>query len=239
MRDRRLALVVICALLALGLSVLLGPSEGAFGRRYLRGDHTLIGFKNHFFKESLRHIQAEGRPTLADLAMEMNRREGRYPLPYVWGGSIKNSLPGLDCTGFVHGLMYYLGYREYGRRFNTRSLFHALARDPGWLTIYDARQAEAPFDPGTLRPGDLIVWPANVDDGRNLPGPIWGHVGVVSAGGAEPLVTHYVDSEAYNYYDLVGPAGPGLNTIPAREFLRLKQRGILGIFRSRRINDAS
>jgi len=65
-------------------------------------------------------------------------------------------------------------------------------------------------------------------------------VGVVTQGDSGALwVAHYVQSDAYNSLDVVGPPGPGLNTLPAADFVRLKERGLLGVFRQRQIGGIS
>jgi hypothetical protein len=204
-------------------------------RRLIRADHTMIAFKNHYFKQSVEEVMQSGELGMAQIAMRMNQHEAEYRLPYVWGGSIKNHLAGLDCTGFIHGLMYYVGYPKYNKRFNTKAIYLKLRRDRNWLTVFDSAKSTGE-KPGTaaLKVGDLIVWPSDLDDGRNLPGPIWGHIGVVTTDGTRLLVTHYVHSDAYDHLDVIGTPGSGINTLPAEQFISLKQRGILGVFRSRR-----
>lgn len=236
--NRAEALILAVALLGLGGSLLVAEQHTDTRRRLVserritRGDHTMLAFKNLFFKSSLIALRKQGGAAdIAGLALEMNRREPQFRIAYRWGGSVSNHVPGLDCTGFVHGLMYFLGYPEGGRRFNTKALYLKLRRDSRWLTIHDSATNPQPFDPRDLKLGDIIVWPSFVDDGKNLPGPIWGHVGVVTGTGSEMLVTHYVHSDAYDHLDSVGLSGAGINTLPAAEFIRLKQRGVLGVFR--------
>ena len=200
-------------------------------RRIARSDHTMIAFKNAFFKQSAARILEQGELDMSSLALDMSRHEKDFPITYVWGGSIKNHLSGLDCTGFIHGLMYYLGYPESNRRFNTKGIYLKLRRDTRWETLHDSAQTDEALDATRLRVGDVIVWPSDLDDGRNLPGPIWGHIGVVTQDQGRLLVTHYVHSDAYDALDVIGPTGPGINTLPAADFIRLKQRGLLGVFR--------
>lgn len=202
-------------------------------RRMDRSNHTTIAFKNNYFKQAIAetHI-AEKSNALASAALKMSEMESHYGLIYQWGGSVKNHIDGLDCTGFVHGLLYYLALPGGERRLNTKSLYLKLKRDSSWLTIYDSlNNPEIKFDTKNLRPGDIILWPSDLDDSKNLPGPIWGHVGIAVPTNEILQVTHFVSSEAYDDFDTIGPPGPGINTMPATEFIKLKQRGILSIFR--------
>ena len=207
--------------------------EVVAARRAERADHTMLAFKNHYFRRAIAEDRRSGlRPDMASVARRMSELESDYRLPYRWGGSIKNHLDGLDCTGFVHGIMYYLGLSGGERRFNTRSLYHRLKRDRAWQKVFDASDAPSPpFDPAMLLPGDVILWPSDLSDSRNFPGPIWGHVGIVVGETGALQVTHFVNSDAYNDRDSVGIPGPGINTLPAAEFVALKQRGILTVFR--------
>ena len=200
-----------------------------------RVDHTTLAIKNEYFKRAIRETADAGqKPGLGNVALRMSQIENDYRLKYVWGGSIKNHLAGLDCTGFVHGAMYYLGIPRYHKRFNTRSLYFQLKRDRNWIRLYDSSSTpDSPLDYSELRPGDLILWPSDLSDSKNLPGPIWGHIGIVTQVGEQLNVTHYVSSDAYNSRDDIGQPGPGINTLPVKEFVTLKQRGILSVFRRR------
>ena len=202
-------------------------------RRMARADHTTLAVKNEYFKRAIRETAAAGQtPHLGNVALHMSQIENDYRLNYVWGGSIKNHMSGLDCTGFVHGAMYYLGIPHYHKRFNTRSLYYQLKKDPAWIRLHDAPAgAGSPLDYSALQPGDLILWPSDLSDGKNLPGPIWGHIGIVTRVRGQLHVTHYVNSDAYNNRDDVGSPGSGINTLPVQEFVTLKQRGILSVFR--------
>ncbi len=204
-------------------------------RRMARSDHTTLAVKNEYFKRAIRETEKTGqKPDLASVALHMNQIENDYRLRYVWGGSIKNHLAGFDCTGFVHGAMYYLGIPRYHKRFNTRSLYFQLKKDRDWIRLYDSSSPpDTPLDYGALRPGDLILWPSDLSDSKNLPGPIWGHIGIVTLALGRLDVTHYVSSDAYNGRDDIGKPGPGINTLPVQEFVPLKQRGILSVFRRR------
>lgn len=241
----RTALLAVAALLVVGATLWLADDSSAVvpksrqqlfaARRLARSDHTTLAVKNDYFKRAVRETAATGqRPDLGGVALRMSQIENDYRLSYAWGGSIKNHLAGLDCTGFVHGAMYYLGIPRYQKRFNTRSLYGQLVKDRDWIRLHDSSIAgRSPLDYDALRSGDLILWPSDLSDGKNLPGPIWGHVGIVTQVGAQLAVTHYVSSDAYNGRDDVGQPGPGINTLPLREFVALKQRGILSVFRRR------
>ncbi|EGQ7967791.1 hypothetical protein HRO20_000310 [Vibrio cholerae] len=205
-------------------------------RRLIRSDGiTTLAFKNRHFKEAALAARSKGDASMASVAYQMNLMEERYKIPYSWGGSIKNHLEGLDCTGFIHGLLYYAGYPRYQRRFNTQAVYYQFLSDPDWETVYDSKSmADRVFSATELEQGDIIVWPSSVDDGRNIPGPIWGHIGIVSLKtDSETLVTHYVESDAYNDLDIVGLVGSGLNTMHAQKFIDLKKRGVLAVFRER------
>lgn len=202
-------------------------------RRMERASHTMVALKNHYFKHALAETRINGVPSnLASVALGMSRLEPDYRLPYRWGGSIKNHLDGLDCTGFIHGIFHYLAVPAGERRFNTRSLYFMLKRDRAWQKIYDASDEESgPLDISLLREGDIVLWPSDLTDGKNLPGPIWGHVGIAVMVNGVLHVTHFVNSDAYNDLDVIGSAGAGINTLPADQFVTLKQRGVLTVFR--------
>lgn len=202
-------------------------------RRMERASHTMVALKNHYFKHAIAETRINGvQSNLASVALGMNKLEPAYRLPYRWGGSINNHLDGLDCTGFIHGIFHYLATPASERRFNTRSLYFKLKRERAWLKIYDASdEGSGPFDLSLLREGDIILWPSDMTDGKNLPGPIWGHVGIVVLVDGTLHVTHYVSSDAYNDLDVIGSAGVGINTLPSDQFVTLKQRGVLTVFR--------
>lgn len=204
-------------------------------RRLARADHTTLAIKNEYFKRAIHETTATGQtPDLGNVALRMSQIENDYRLNYAWGGSIKNHMKGLDCTGFVHGAMYYLGIPHYHKRFNTRSLYYQLKKDRDWVRLHDSPAGTGtPLDYLALQPGDLILWPSDLSDGKNLPGPIWGHIGIVTRAHGQLHVTHYVSSDAYNNRDDIGLPGPGINTLPVQEFVKLKQRGILSVFRRR------
>lgn len=193
----------------------------------------MIAVKNHYFRHAITEGRHQGLPAnIASTALGMNALESTYLLPYRWGGSIKNHIDGLDCTGFVHGVMHYLAVPGGERRLNTRAMYFKLKRDRAWRKIYDSSDdASAPLDISLLQEGDIVLWPSDLTDGKNLPGPIWGHVGIVVSLNGGLHVTHYVDSDAYNPMDVVGAPGAGINTMPADRFVSLKQRGILSVFR--------
>ena len=241
MRTALLAVAVIVVVGTLCLvddspSVTLKSRQQLFAsRRMDRSDHTILAVKNDYFRRAIRENTAAGQqPDLGSVALRMSQIENDYRLKYAWGGSIKNHLAGLDCTGFVHGAMYYLGVPRYHKRFNTRSLYSQLKKDRDWIRLYDSSlDPDTILDYDALRPGDLILWPSDLSDGKNLPGPIWGHIGIVTRVAGQLAVTHYVSSDAYNGRDDVGQPGPGINTLPVREFAALKQRGIVSVFRRR------
>ncbi len=224
-------------------------------------DSTTIQQKNAYFRRAVLKV-TDNRPddlrhlNWGKIALEMNRMEQEYELPYYWGGSIRNHLKGLDCSGFIHGLLYYTGESDYRRRFNTKNFYHKLRKDHGYVQVYNALEhssikkqcdqvcyLNAPFDATQppdeldslvrqLKIGDIILWPSGIRDGRNIPGAIWGHVGIVSTfKNGRPMVTHYVSSEAYNHLDIFERKGPGINTLDAKTFISLKQRGVLTVFR--------
>lgn len=197
----------------------------------------MIAIKNHYFRHAIANVRLQGFPTnLASVALGMSELESTYRLPYRWGGSIKNHIDGLDCTGFVHGAMHYLAVPGGERRLNTRAMYFKLKRDRAWLKIYDASdEASGMLDMSLLQEGDIILWPSDLTDGKNLPGPIWGHVGIVVSLNGDLHVTHFVNSDAYNELDTISSAGAGINTMSAEQFVTLKQRGVLTVFRLKRM----
>lgn len=238
--TRQTWIIVLFAFSVVAASVMFGSAhpdgrQALFAhRRMIRTDHTTLAIKNHYFKQSVAEAMEQGELGMAQIALRMNQHEHEYGMPYVWGGSIKNHLSGLDCTGFIHGLMYYVGYPKYNKRFNTKSIYLKLRRDRQWQTVFDsAVSADETIDISAVKVGDIIVWPSDLDDGRNLPGPIWGHIGVVTTKDDNLYVTHFVHSEAYDHLDVIGTPGSGINTLPVDQFIHLKQRGILAVFRER------
>lgn len=225
---------------------------------------TTIQQKNAYFKRAVLKVTDNKPDNLSllnwgDIALEMNKIEQEYELPYYWGGSIRNHVKGLDCSGFIHGLLYYTGEFDYRRRFNTRDFYYKLRRDPNYEQIFNALEKpyfkkqcdkvcylDSPFDAfqpadeldaliTRLRVGDIILWPSGVRDGRNLPGQIWGHVGIVSdLKQGVPMVTHYVSSDSYDPLDIFERKGHGINTLDAKTFISLKQRGVLSVFRHKK-----
>lgn len=203
---------------------------------------TTIKQKSTYFKEAILTTTSDSpddltQLNLGDIAYEMNKRENEYNLPYAWGGSIRNHMKGLDCSGFIHGLLYFTGNSDYRRRFNTRSFYNKLRRSRDYYEVFNALEnpkTELTKVVSELQIGDIILWPSGIHDGKNLPGQIWGHVGIVSTViENEPYVTHYVSSDVYNNLDIFNRKGHGLNTLDANTFIKLKQRGVLSIFRQK------
>ncbi|WP_201333358.1 hypothetical protein [Nitratiruptor sp. YY09-18] len=205
-------------------------------RRISLINHTSIAKKNLYIKEAISNLtNNKDIINIGTVAYEMNKLEKNYRLPYNWGGDIKNFKKGFDCTGFIHGIMYYLGFNSYLKRFNTFSLYKKLLYDKNFHLIYVSKNNSLnSFDIKNLKIGDIVIWPSGIKDAKNLPnGKIFGHIGVVSYIEKDgiPYVTHYVRSKAYNNIDIFPIKGPGINTLKADKFISLKQRGILNIFR--------
>jgi len=205
---------------------------------------TTIAQKNNYFKRAI--LKATGgqpdnlsKINLGVIAYEMNEMEMEYELPYYWGGSIRNHYKGLDCSGFIHGLLYFTGESNYRRRFNTRAFYFKLRRDIQYTEVFNAlKTPDYKLNDlvKTLEKGDIILWPSGVNDGKNVQGPIWGHVGIVSTHiNGEPYVTHYVSSDAYDKLDIFPRKSNGLNTLDAKTFISLKQRGVLSVFRKKEV----
>jgi hypothetical protein len=166
----------------------------------------------------------------------MNELESEYKLPYSWGGDIRDFQKGFDCTGFIHGIMYYKGYNTYLKRFNTHSLYKMLLRDKNFKLVYKSDiNSIKDFDLTKLRLGDIVMWPSGIMDAKNIPTDnIFGHIGVVSKFiENEPYITHSVRSDAYNDIDIFPNKGNGINTLKAEIFIGLKKRGVLAIFREK------
>jgi len=207
---------------------------------------TTIQQKNTYFKRAILGV-TDNKPdnlsklNLGTIALKMNQMEQEYELPYSWGGSIRNHLKGLDCSGFIHGLLYYTGQSNFRKRFNTRSFYHQLKRSSDYSQIFDSLQSKKPLTEvvNSLKIGDIILWPSSIQDGKNLPGPIWGHVGIVSdIQQGKALVTHYVSSDSYNKLDVFERKGHGINTLDAMTFINLKKRGRLSIFRFKTVSSS-
>jgi cell wall-associated NlpC family hydrolase len=198
-------------------------------RRLFLNNRTILSKKNTYFKQAFVEANSENQGVIA---LKMNLIEKQYNIPYYWGGDIKNFKSGIDCSGFIHGLMYYSGEIEYIKRFNTSALYYKLMRDKHYEQIYSAKSPNDFFDVNRLKVGDIILWPSGVQDGKNIPGKIIGHVGIVSyIKNQQAFVTHYVDAAKYNDFDIFGTKGAGINTINASDFIGFKQRGKLNIFR--------
>jgi len=206
-------------------------------RRISAPNHTSLAKKSVYIKEAISDITSNKYPlNMGTIGYEMNRIEYKYNLPYSWGGDIKDFKKGFDCTGFIHGMMYYLGYNSYIKRFNTYSLYKKLLRDKDYKLIYQSNISSIKnFDLSQLKVGDIVMWPSGIRDAKNLPNvSTFGHIGVVSnIKNNIPYITHFVRSDAYNNLDIFENKGPGINTLKAETFITLKQRGVLNIFRKK------
>lgn len=204
-------------------------------RRVSSLNYTSLAKKNLYIKEAIKNIMNEEKfVNMGTIGYEMNRLEDKYKLPYNWGGDIKDFQKGLDCTGFIHGVMYYLGSNNYMKRFNTYSLYKKLLRDKNYQLIYQSKISSIEgYDLSQLKVGDIVMWPSGISDAKNLPVvSTFGHIGVVSnIQNNTPYITHFVRSDAYNDLDIFENKGSGINTLKAETFITLKQRGILNIFR--------
>ncbi len=203
----------------------------AKNRRLFLNNRTILSKKNIYFKQAFEDVKSDNQ---GSIALKMNLTEQQYNIPYYWGGDIKNFKSGIDCSGFIHGLMYYSGEVGYIKRFNTAALYYKLKRDKNYDHLYSAKLPDEFFDVKKLKIGDIILWPSGINDGRNISGEIIGHVGIVSYLKKEIYyVTHYVNAPKYNDIDIIGVKGGGINTINASDFIGLKQRGKLNIFRKK------
>jgi len=203
----------------------------AQNRRLSINNRTVLSKKHAYFKQGFLYDKTDNQGVVA---YNMNLLEGQYDIPYCWGGDIRNFSQGIDCSGFIHGLMYYSGEVGYKKRYNTATLSSMLKRNNSYLNIYSAKHTNISFDVINLQVGDIIVWPSGVSDGRNIPGNIMGHVGIVSRIiNNEPYVTHYVDAPKYNDFDIIGKTGNGINTMKACDFIAFKERGCLNVFRKK------
>lgn len=209
--------------------------EASMERRYTVENHTSLAKKSVYIKEAIFNTIKNDTPlNMGTIGYEMNKLESQYNLPYSWGGDIKDFKKGLDCTGFIHGIMYYLGGNDYIKRFNTYSLYKKLLQDKNYELVYKSNISSIEgFDLSTLKVGDIVMWPSGVRDAKNLPGTTtFGHIGIVSnIENNIPYITHYVRSDAYNDIDTFENKGAGINTLKAKTFITLKQRGVLNIFR--------
>ena len=212
----------------------------SMSRRLSMHNRTSLNKKNMYIKEAIyTAMKSNEKVNIGNVAYAMNGLESKYQLPYSWGGDIKDFQKGLDCTGFIHGIMYYLGYNSYLKRFNTYSIYKKLLHDKHYKLLYQSKiNAIDNFDLSSLKVGDIIVWPSGIFDSKNLP-PVspFGHIGVVSyISDGIPYVTHFVRSDAYNNLDIFPLKGAGINTLKAKTFITLKQRGVLNIFRQQASN---
>lgn len=213
--------------------------QDSMHRRLSTYNTTSLAKKNIYIKESIQTIiDNSNQLNIGSVAYEMNKEEVNYMLPYSWGGDIKDFKKGLDCTGFIHGMMYYLGYNDYIKRFNTYSIYKKLLHDKDYTLVYQSKISSIKnLNLSTLQVGDIIVWPSGISDAKNLPlVSTFGHIGVVShVKKGIPYVTHFVRSEAYNNLDIFPHKGDGINTLTAKKFIMLKQRGVLNIFRKKNL----
>jgi len=205
--------------------------EMAKNRRLFLNNRTILSKKNIYFKQAFDDAKSGNQ---GSIALNMNLIEEQYKIPYYWGGDIKNFKSGIDCSGFIHGLLYYSGEMGYRKRFNTAALYYKLKRDKNYEHLYSAKSPNGFFDVKKLKIGDIILWPSGIKDGRNIPGEIIGHVGIVSyEKNGVTYVTHYVNAPKYNDVDIIGLKGGGINTINATDFIGFKQRGKLNVFRKK------
>jgi cell wall-associated NlpC family hydrolase len=203
----------------------------AKNRRLFLNNRTILSKKNIYFKQAFEDAKSGNQ---GSIALNMNLIEEQYKIPYYWGGDIKNFKSGIDCSGFIHGLLYYSGEIGYRKRFNTAALYYKLKRDKNYEHLYSAKSPNVFFDVKKLKIGDIILWPSGIKDGRNIPGEIIGHVGIVSyKKNGVIYVTHYVNAPKYNDVDIIGLKGGGINTINATDFIGFKQRGKLNVFRKK------
>lgn len=204
----------------------------AKNRRLSSNSKTILSKKNAYFRQAFYSTKSNN---LGSIALNMNLIENQYNIPYYWGGDVKNFKQGIDCSGFIHGLMYYSGEIGYRKRFNTAALYYKLKRDKNYEHLYSAKSPNGFFDVKKLKIGDIILWPSGINDGKNISGNIIGHVGIVSyEKNGVTYVTHYVnDPKKYNDVDIIGLKGGGINTINATDFIGFKQRGKLNVFRKK------
>jgi len=209
----------------------------SMNRRISALNHTSLSKKNIYIKEAMINtIKNKDYLNIGEVAFEMNKLESKYLLPYSWGGDIKDFQKGFDCTGFIHGMMYYLGHNTYMKRFNTHSLFKKLLHDKEYKLVYQSKISSIEnYDLSQLKVGDIVMWPSGISDAKNLPVvSTFGHIGVVSNIQNDiPYITHFVRSDAYNELDIFENKASGINTLKAETFITLKQRGILNIFRKK------
>ncbi|WP_419770304.1 MAG: hypothetical protein ACNI3C_00480 [Candidatus Marinarcus sp.] len=194
---------------------------------------TTIARKSEYIKRSIKESSAND---IGSIAYKMNELEYNYKLPYSWGGDIRDFQKGFDCTGFVHGIMYYKGYDTFLKRFNTHSLYKKLLQDRNFQLVYKSDiNSIQEFELTSLKLGDIVMWPSGIMDAKNLPTDnIFGHIGIVSKFiDGVPYITHSVRSDAYNNIDIFPNKGDGINTLKAKTFISLKQRGVLAIFREK------
>jgi hypothetical protein len=226
-------ILVLSLLFLIGISFwdykYINTREKAFiKRRFSIHNVTYLSKKHTYFKEAFNNNILN----CGIVAYKMNILEKKYNIPYYWGGDIKNFKPGIDCSGFIHGLMYFSGEINYDQRFNTSSLYRLLKSSKKYKNIYSSDLPNKKIDPKKVKMGDIILWPSGFIDGKNIPGKIIGHVGIVSKITKNiTYVTHYVDAPFYNEIDLIGRSGPGINSIEINNFISLKKRGRLNIFR--------
>lgn len=200
-------------------------------RRLSISNETSIAKKNDYMKEGIMLCNSLNN-NYGNVALMMNFLEKKYQIPYQWGGSIRNYSTGLDCSGFLHGIMYYMGEPDFKKRFNTYTLYKKLINNRDYQLIFSARYNNKHLDYNNLKIGDIILWPSGMYDGKNISGEIIGHVGIVSLKYKEKYyVTNYVDSPLYNNYDIIGKQGAGINTMDAKHFIENKKRGVLYVFR--------
>jgi hypothetical protein len=204
----------------------------AKNRRLFFNIKPILTKKRIYFRKAFEDAKSVNQ---GSIAYNMNLIEEQYNIPYLLGGDINDFSPGIDCSGFIYGLMYYSGEYIHLNRLTTASLYDKLKRDKNYEHFYSAKSPNVFFDVKKLKIGDLILWPSGITDGRNIPGKkITGHVGIVSyEKNGVYYVTHYVNSKKYNHVDIIGLKGAGINTINAKDFIGFKQSGQLNVFRKK------
>lgn len=184
--------------------------------------------KHRYFEQAFSECKTQD---LGHVALKMNELEREYNIPYKWGGSI-NSLKfpqvnGLDCSGFIHGLLYYNGEISRYKRLTTDNLMNHLCKRKKYIVIYNSKLNSRPFNSRALKTNDIILWPKELKNNRKDI-KINGHVGIVSKFvGSVAYVTHC----GKHTDDKIGVKGEGINTIRADRFIKNKKRGSLYIIR--------
>lgn len=178
--------------------------------------------KNFYLRKAVHSSQIK---TIGEIALQMNLYEYEFDIPYDWGGDIFDNQKGFDCTGFIHGIMYYLDEGDYKARFSTKALYHMFKLDPQYKCIFKAKNYSIEdINSLIFNTSDIFLWPPTNNK--------FGHIAVVSKVDEKKVyLTHFVNDKKLNNIDEIGSIGPGINTLSLDSLIKYKKKDFLFIYR--------